>query len=305
MTCKALWLGTALWGWGVDKKEALALLDMFAAAGGRWIDTAVNYPISGRPADFGAACAIISEWITANPASGLRVMCKVGALDNTGGPLSNLGASAVSLSYEFARQKFGDALGGLGVHWDNRTLAASVAETIDVLRHLRGSGLTLCLSGIQSPRLYAELAPDLAEDWWIQVKDNAATCAAYDNYIKHLPKANFIAYGVNMGGVKFTHSRQPGSSLSLRGLEEPDVAARLLAAFAPAASGFPRDLNDLSLISVISDTRLRGCIAGPRNCRQLTATLDCWSWASSATMEERAPALAMIARATGMGHLAQ
>ena len=43
---KTLVLGTALWGWGVDRNEAYKLLESFFENGGAVVDTSTNYPIN-------------------------------------------------------------------------------------------------------------------------------------------------------------------------------------------------------------------------------------------------------------------
>lgn len=273
---KTAWLGTALWGWGVDAREAHAMLDAFAAGGGRHVDAAVNYPINARPADFGAANRILAAWLTANPGT-LAVSCKIGALDNSGGNRENLGASAVAVATELLGAAFGEALWGVGVHWDNREDEGALAETLGALRALRKEGLELGLSGVRRPDLYAALAPDLADAWWVQVKDNAATKEAQARYAPHLPDARYLAYGINMGGVKARPSERADASLALRGLAEPETADALRALVGESFAGLTaRDLNDLALMRVVADDRLAGCILGPRDAHQLKRSLEVW-----------------------------
>lgn len=294
-----LWLGTALWGWGVSRVEAFAMLDQFAQSNGVWVDTATNYPINGVPADFGVAGSILSEWLIVNRGSPIRVMSKVGALDNSGGSSNMLDGSAVMLAHELAMQKYGSALGGICIHWDNRDNSEAIAETVGRMQDLDDSELRLGLSGIRNPELYYSAAPDLNERWWIQVKDNIQTREAYDSYATHLENAHYIAYGINMGGVKSSQTKSYDSSLSLRGLDEPDVAVILrsrLANLDRAGEVFPRDLADLALIRVLCTPRLHGCIVGPRNPEQLKASLACWEWAQSASTENLEPAKRLLDR---------
>ena len=63
---KRLILGTALWGWGVSKKEAFLILDNFVENGGLYIDCATNYPINKNIIDYGLALLWIEEWIKIN-----------------------------------------------------------------------------------------------------------------------------------------------------------------------------------------------------------------------------------------------
>ena len=297
-----VWLGTALWGWGIERDEGHALLDRFVDRGGRWIDAATNYPINGRAADFGAANRIAAEWLRANPDSGVRVFCKVGALDNSGAPRQNLDESALAVTAELLRGQFGEALGGIGLHWDDRDDPARIAETLDAMRNLAAEGLAIGLSGVRHPEIHARIAPDLAGLWWVQVKDNMATHAAYDHYAPHLPDVRYLAYGINMGGVKSAPVDGYESSLSLRGLSEPPVAEKLratLRAGLTELAPFPQTLADLSLIRVAADRRLYGCILGPRTVAQLDASLGCWRRAMAAHSDDLAHILAMLSDAAG------
>ncbi|MEM8541567.1 MAG: hypothetical protein AAGF25_11500, partial [Pseudomonadota bacterium] len=224
--------------------------------------------------------------------SPLRVMCKIGALDNSGGSENMLDGSAVTLAHELAIQKYDSALGGICIHWDNRDNSKAIAETIGRMQDLDDGELRIGLSGIRNPKCYVTAAPDLNERWWIQVKDNIQTREAYDSYATHLANAHYIAYGINMGGVKSSQTKTYDSSLSLRGLSEPNIAAKLrsrLANLDRAGEVFPRDLADLALIRVLCSPRLNGCIVGPRNPDQLKASLACWEWARSASTETLKP----------------
>lgn len=273
----AVLLGTALWGWGVDQGEAAAMLDTFARGGGRWVDTAANYPINGVAADHGLALRWLGEWLRDNPGSGLRVWAKVGAIDNTGSPDVNLSSAAVYVWAELVRAAVGDALGCLAVHWDPRHEVEAVAETVDAMRELGADGLELGLSGVKRPDLYALCAPDLATRWWAQVKENLETRDARVHLMGSLPRARFVAYGLNGGGRLLASAHPDRASTALRGLRPLDsewlrVLGELGATTTPDATG----PGHLALLHAACNPALDGIVIGPRTRDQLAETLDYW-----------------------------
>lgn len=276
---KSLWLGTSLWGWGVDERTAHALLDKFAENEGGVVDAATNYPINGRPENFGRANAILSGWLRSNPGSGIKVFCKVGSLDNSGSSDANLNGSSVLLTAELLRGSFSDDLWGVGIHWDNRHESEQISQTLDAMARLRAEGLEIGFSGVQRPDLYAGGAPELGSDWWVEVKENAATCEARLRYSPHFPMARYVAYGINMGGVKLENTPLPDSSLAKRGLSEPPIATRLRKFLSSSHSIEPRPetLNELALLMTWANAELSGLIVGPRNSEQLAETMRYWS----------------------------
>jgi len=286
---KALWLGTSLWGWGVDERTAHAILDVFAERGGRVVDAAVNYPINKRIVDFGRANAILANWLRRNPGSGIKVFCKIGALDNSGGPRANLHRSSILTSTELLRGKFFDELWGIGVHWDNRDDPEEIAGSLQGMSALRSDGLAIGFSGVQRPDLYAEREPQLAPHWWIQVKENGATNEARMRYAPHFPDARYLAYGINMGGVKTPRGVRSDSSLALRSLSEPEIAARLRE-FVESDHGIeprPTSLNQLALLMAFAKPELSGIILGPRTPEQLEETLSYWSRLTKANVDDQ------------------
>ncbi len=267
-------LGSALWGWGTTDEEAFELLDAYVESGGSWIDTAVNYPINKQPEDFGRANKILREWIKSNPGADIKVFCKVGSVNNSGGPETALSASDIQVSTELVVGQFGPALQGIGIHWDNRDGEADIADTLSGIQAIENEGFKIGFSGIKHPEIYASLAPHLADKWHIQVKENAATHAARSHYQPHFPNAKYYAYGINMGGVK-TSAPSANSSVSLRGVTEPEIAERLRRLIANWDSALitPETLNHLALISTYGNEAISGLILGPRNLDQLSDSL--------------------------------
>lgn len=279
---KVLALGTALWGWGVDRSTAHQILDRYVMLGGSIIDTAANYPINKRPEDFGMATNWIAEWIAVNGEEALSVLVKIGATDNMGGPNANLERAFILQSEDFFRGRFGTALAGIAVHWDNRgdgeNDADAIAGTVDALTRLNASGLSIGFSGVRRPDLYLKAAPELAAKWWIQVKENALSSAARHLYFRFFPNARYLAYGINMGGVKRDLPVE-GSSLTIRGIKRPDALVERLSAFLSSDHGLypvPASLNDLALTISFLNPALSGVIIGPRTLEQLESTLFFW-----------------------------
>ena len=278
---KALALGTALWGWGVDRGEAHRLLDTFASSSGRVVDTATNYPIDSNPAHHGLACRWIAEWLRGN-GGGVAVLAKFGAVDNLGGPETRLDPASVREDEARLRELFGPSLAAMAIHWDNRgdnppdsdAIAATAAE----MARLHASGLSIGFSGVRHPRLYLAAAPGLCDHWWIQVKENLLTDQARRHYSSAFPGASYLAYGINMGGVKVSEP-VPGSSAALRRLSRPEAQVARMAAFLESDHGLrpePRDLNGLALAAAYHNPALSGVILGPRNTRQLQESLAFW-----------------------------
>ena len=277
-SAKKVLLGSALWGWATPREEVFAILDTFATAGGGVVDTAANYPINGIPADFGRAAALLSEWLRVHRPENVRVLYKVGSLNNEVSATTALTASDIILSSEVARGKFADWLGGIAVHWDNRDDPEAIESSLGVISALAAQGFDVGFSGVKRPDLYLQLAPDLASRWLIQVKENVSTQSARKSYQDYFPSAQFLAYGINMGGVKGRQSTKT-SSLALRGLEVPTLVNRLLQFItAPPAdlADPPANLNELAMMLSWANPSLAGVILGPRTAVQLADSLRYW-----------------------------
>ena len=253
------------------------MLDYFVGSGYELIDSAVNYPINADPECFRLAATYLGEWLQSRKPQNAKVHYKVGSVDNSGGPETALAGSDLLLSAELARGVFGRYLHGIAVHWDNRDDPEAIAGSLSALRKLREEGLRIGFSGVQRPDLYYAGAPELADVWQIQVKENAATQEARRRYEAYFPNAAYFSYGINMGGVKSTKAR-PGNSLDLRGASEPAIAERLRDAIQNWTDVAPRPetLNHLALMIAWSKPGLSGIVLGPRNIDQLVDTLTFW-----------------------------
>lgn len=275
---KELMLGTALWGWGVDKREAFALLDAFVDLGGQYIDAATNYPINGVAEDFGRAAAWLGEWIKVNSGTRLAVLLKVGSKDNLSSPDSDLSPRVFAHAHTRYQDLFCGSLRVLAVHWDGRekSEASAIAETVQCLDEFNKRGMEIGFSGVKAPEIYQKFAPHLADKWMIQVKENALTRAARNQYAVHFPAARYFAYGINMGGVK-SRSNDVNSSVRLRNIQQPLELIDRVLAFVESENFLepkPNNLIEFSLALAMFNPRLSGAIIGPRNGDQLTHTLN-------------------------------
>ncbi|SFR42173.1 Predicted oxidoreductase [Marinobacter gudaonensis] len=278
---KRVVLGTALWGWGVDKAEAFQILDHFAESGGAVVDVATNYPINKVASDYGIALEYISGWIKSRRHKGLQVILKLGALDNQGSSQFDLSRDRIARLVNEADKKLGESLFCISVHWDNRGQSledyAGIEETAKELQELSTSGFEIGLSGIRNPaayRKYLELSPS---DLWIQVKENLLTHQARANYELVFPDAKYLAYGLNMGGLKIDEG-WPESSKQLRNITHPAWLVDSVRRFLNENDLYPavRTVSDLTLFHAFCNKNLGGVILGPRTRAQLKDALDFW-----------------------------
>lgn len=275
---KKLVLGTALWGWGVDKVAAFDLLDAYASAGGRTVDTASNYPINGVAEDCGKAMEWLAEWCQQNPETTLSVLVKIGSLNNSGKPDFDLTPATIYRHESRLRDLFGDNLSAIAVHWDDRTMAevGAIAETVGALADIKSRGLDIGLSGVKSPEAYLAAAPNLSSEWLIQVKENPLTCSARLAYRKSFPCAKYFAYGINMGGVKHLDDKA-AASVTLRGISVPEELVERISNYIAQDRGIkPRlaSIVEFSLALAVFNPNLHGLVIGPRNLTQLSHTIQ-------------------------------
>jgi aryl-alcohol dehydrogenase-like predicted oxidoreductase len=205
-----------MWAWTVSRGRCYDLLDTFYALGGRRVDTATNYPINKRPADFRAAERILADWLSLRGVEDMHVMVKVGSVNNLMTPDHLLGPSFLQLCQQEYRALFGPNLHTLMIHWDNRDEPAAIRATLATLDEWRASGQTVGLSGIRYPECYAPLLAAL--DWRaipLQLKHNLI----YSDYARYAPlheRISPIAYGLTGGGLKLAPQAE-GESLRARG----------------------------------------------------------------------------------------
>jgi hypothetical protein len=195
----SLVLGAARWGSRIDKKTVFNLLDKFVESGGRYVDSSKNYPINGVTEDFGLANRFLSEWISHNPNAHLDIFLKLGSVDNSGGPQSDLSSKSIQRDFHIHQQLFGESFRGVGVHWDDRNGKdlVQISETIQQFEHFHGLGFRVGLSGVKERERYSQLSPNLRDVWEIQVKETVDDHKARDGYLDYFPNATFLAYGIS------------------------------------------------------------------------------------------------------------
>ena len=279
---KTLVLGTALWGWGISRHIAYEILEKFLRNGGTIIDTATNYPINKCGKDFGLAIRWIADWVSVNKGSNLSLIVKIGSTDNMGGSSIDLRPESIFRSANTLRNQLGETLSCVSIHWDERSdeekQRHSIDQTVKAMVELEKSGLEIGISGIRRPDLYYKAAPTLCDKWVIQIKENVSTRLARQSYQEFFPRARYLAYGINLGGLK-KETPKKSSSLSLRKIDIPDSLVEKLSFFLNSDHGFepkPISLNDLALASSYVNPALSGVIIGPRNVEQMVNTIEYW-----------------------------
>ena len=273
-------LGTAMWGWTVPEEVAFSLLDTYYAAGFRRIDAATNYPINKQPEDFRKSEQILSEWINAHGITDLSILMKVGSLSNLGFPDHNLNPSFLLYNWRYYQGCFGDNLGGLMFHWDNREEEEATLESLTVLQQVAASGLEVGFSGVKFPNLYARVLEKLKGTYLIQLKHHL-TYSDYPRYAALRPYGRFYAYGINGGGIKL----DPGyyhrnSSLKVRGgnLEGSSVVSNdLNQVLNRFNTEYPEQaiykMNEAAMTFALQSPGISGVLIGPSQLAQLEESL--------------------------------
>ena len=209
---KPVCLGSAMWGWSVNESTAFELLDYFYDKGGRYVDSALNYPINNKPEDYGAASLIIGKWLKKNNVHDLKLMMKVGSLNNDNSPNNDLTPEALEKPVAQLIEVFGDNLYSLMIHWDNRDIQGDISNSLQYLQGVcEQINCRLGLSGVRYIDQYksALLATEIkALD--IQVKSNFL----YQGETYYLPISEALVnydiriwgYGISGSGLKLDAS---------------------------------------------------------------------------------------------------
>ncbi|MBX2876953.1 MAG: aldo/keto reductase [Saprospiraceae bacterium] len=274
-------LGTALWAWTISKAQAFKMLDLFYEAGFRWIDAATNYPINKNADDFRAAERILNEWIKTHGVQDLKVLMKIGSINNLYTPENNLAPSFIQIIYSEYRHLFGEQLAEIMVHWDNREEAKTIEPTLEALDRIRKEGVKIGLSGIKHPSVYHELNASYGFDWDIQLKHNLVY-SDYPRYADFHGKPRFLAYGINAGGLKFpTASYRKDSSTAVRNVPTEkyqelvrQVAAALAEYNARSSLAPLTRFNECSMVYTYYSPDIKGILIGPSKTEQLQSTLE-------------------------------
>jgi aryl-alcohol dehydrogenase-like predicted oxidoreductase len=278
---KKLILGTALWGWGVDKKEAFLILDNFIKLGGYYIDCATNYPINKNINDYGLALEWLEEWNEINKIK-LFIIVKIGSIDNLGSPSCDISKNRIISISEDLSNRFGDSLGCISIHWDNSVEDndfEAVKEVLATLKELKNNGLSIGLSGIKNPSLYYNALPELSDSWIIQCKENFLTDKSRLSYQEFFPLAEYYAYGINMGGLKISE-KEESVSAKIRDINYSDKLKLLISNALNNEMVKNIELNsvnDLNMAFIYVNKTYNGIIIGPRTTKQLSSTFKTWN----------------------------
>lgn len=271
---KKLVLGTALWGWSLHKKDCFALLDSFYGEGFREVDVATNYPINKNSKYFRYAENLLKSWITSNQIDDLKLIIKVGSLDNMGTPKNDLSYSFLIDSYNYYLDKFDNNLNNFMIHWDNRDYESQIRETLNALKSIRENKLSLGLSGIKYPNIYSLISEELGLNYIIEIKHNMFF-SAYQHYKSFHKKAIFFAYGINAGGININNNYNSDSSVQLRNIhadafQEKLVKLQEIINYTQNANDITlKSFNHLSMINAYNDNNISGIIIGPSKLEQI------------------------------------
>ncbi len=207
---KPICLGTAMWGWSVAEISAFKIMDSFYDNGGRYIDSALNYPINAQPEDQGAALLIIAKWLKKNNINDLKLMIKIGSLDNSHTSTNNLTPEALQKSVSVLSDRFNTNIYNVMIHWDNRDAWKDIFESLIGLKkscdkvHCR-----LGLSGIRHIESYkTALLNAEVNSLDIQVKSNFLFqgekhySAILDDFADNAIR--FWGYGISGSGLKLS-----------------------------------------------------------------------------------------------------
>jgi aryl-alcohol dehydrogenase-like predicted oxidoreductase len=276
----SLILGTAMWGWNVSAIEAHRVLDTFYEKGFRQIDAATNYPINKVPNDFRRSEQILEDWIRMNGVHDLKIMMKVGSLNNLRSPEHNLSPSFLQLNWLYYLGHFGSNLDAFLIHWDNRDKLSEIEESFAVLQKIHESGLKVGASGIRFPDLYAQANRSLNLPLHIQVKHHLlhSDIVRYSALQDH---ASFYTYGINAGGLKLhTSAYKKASTLQARGGkidQVPEVMAALKKEIAQfnQQSNAPliKKMNEVAMSFALLNSEVAGVLIGPSRQEQLLDSL--------------------------------
>ena len=198
-----LWLGTAAFFLKVPERTAQDVLAKFFDWGGKWIDTASNYPMTGHPSDFLRTVDFLGRNLAHH--RNARVLVKVGAARNDGSAESLLSPSYLDTMYTMLREGLGPHLGGLAVHWDNRASRLRISETLAYLTGLLDDGMTIGFSGVEHLSLYREFNWPRGCTPIIQVRlsngSNVGLNPAVLQIGGYFPKSITLGYGL-YGGMR-------------------------------------------------------------------------------------------------------
>ncbi|MEL7122161.1 MAG: aldo/keto reductase [Bacteroidota bacterium] len=276
-----LQLGTAMWGWTMDKQTCFEILDHFYQQGFRKIDAATNYPINKKPEDFRKSEQWLHEWLTSHQVKDLQITIKVGSLSNMRSPDNNLSKSFLLMNLADYQAKFDTNLNCFMIHWDNRADATGIRESLEVMEEAGKEKVVAGLSGIKHPKIHASIADELQLNFEIQLKHNLLK-SDLERYKVFHEKAQFYCYGINAGGMKLDRTYYTKeSSLKARGgnIEEKPVILddliKIQEDFNSDSSEYQlSQFNQMAMVFAAYNSLIKGILIGPSKLSQLQATLE-------------------------------
>ncbi len=273
-------LGTAMWGWTIEKRTCFDLLDAFYQKGFREVDAATNYPINKIPSDFRKSESILKEWIDTHGVADLKVMMKVGSINNMRGPENNLSKSFLLMVLDEYRHLLGKNLDTFMIHWDNRSQKVDIQSTMEALQIATKEGIKAGISGIKYPDIYALVNEEIQLPLRIQIKHNLLH-SDYQRYTSFHQRADFLCYGINAGGIKLDATAyHANSSLRARGgntNDQPAIVEPLNQALQTFNEHSPiiklSSFNQCGLIYACCHPDIKGVLIGTSRVSQLQETL--------------------------------
>lgn len=206
---KKISLGSAHWGWSVSEKEANDILNLFYDNGGRFVDSAFNYPISSKPKDLNKSFIILSDWVKRNKINDLKINYKIGSISNEYSTKNNTSEEYLRDQINYAVDILSNNIHSIMIHWDNSKSINKIRNTCIFLKEIQDSGLSIGLSGIKYPKIYADLMSKLNfSPIDLQVKSNFIN-SKIDHY-KSFPslKNRYWAYGISSEWKKIEELNQ-------------------------------------------------------------------------------------------------
>ena len=277
MLNKKIALGTALWGWKIERKSCLQLLDFFYETHGRYIDTASNYPINGVLSQRYLAEDILSEWIRVNNCPDLKVIYKIGSIENQN--ISNNNLSSGYLDEEINRFLEKSQLKTIipMIHWDD---SANKEDIQNVVQFLVDQPFdSIGFSGIKNISLYRNVIStnNFKLPVYFEAKSNVIDSNVTDYF--GFNNSRIFAYGIGATGLKLINSYSNDSSFRIvKGQDKhekyltKDVRTRI--SRIQAQNKNLMDVYDIGIALAENNERLYGYIIAPRTLGQLKKTLD-------------------------------
>mgnify|MGYP006080374599 FL=1 len=272
---KQISLGTAYWGWSISEIEAHHILNLFYDNGGRFIDSAFNYPINSDPNDLKRSLTILSNWITKNKINDLKINYKVGSISNVYTSENNTSKKYLEDQFKFAEDVLQNNIYSIMIHWDNSSSKVNISNTCLFLKEIQDSGIHVGLSGIKYPNIYSELMRTLKfSPIDLQVKSNFIS-SNIDNY-KFFDSAinRFWGYGIASGGIKIDQNNQVLINSVKKATKNLIVTESMKQSIQRAMEKHQfNSFYELSMTTAENNDSLYGYIIGPSNKPQMKSII--------------------------------